>query len=459
MLACHQILPASTTCIYVCLYIICALGIPTDHDTVTIPTFTWIKLYPNDGNVTGQYPHHSLSCNVVNKGQMLIIGGSFPLSDECDSAPQWGAHNLVLGQQADPDANPWQLHSTNLTTYAVSDEIISVVGGQGTGGATRTAPAGGFDNRDLSVLMTKKASIAARTPTRPIPGATGTSSSSSGTRLSTGAIVGIAVGGGVALIALVAGLYVFIRRHRRFRYGATGAQHGGPKSSAGGSSSPYTFGPGAGPWSPNSVYSGAAAAGGAHTPSSYGAPPSPFARRPSNINVQQGPAELAAPVPDGRGDYEMSQGGGAILGVGGGFDDTGREFGHQQRRSLRTSHRSVSSSGAPQAPPFYGDQPKFDDSGRPWYPQVSRMDDGPFPFPSPRSVSTTTGRHSSHGGYSPAQEMMDSRWTLGGVTGGPSPRTPGFEGADTGWDDGDGDRDGVVREGRGSGRHETFYHP
>lgn len=406
--------------------------------TVTIPTFTWIKLYPNDGNVTGQYPHHSLSCNVVNKGQMLVIGGTFPLSDECDAAPQWGAHNLVLGQQTDPDANPWQLYSPNLTTYAVPDEIISVVGGQATGGATRRAPSGGFDNSDLDVLMTKRAYIAARTPTRPIPSATSSASSSGGSHLSTGAIVGIAVGGGVALIALIVGLCIFIRRHRRFRYGATGGQHG-PKSSAGGSSSPYTFGPGIAPWSPNSAYSGAAAGGGAHTPSSYGAPPSPFARRPSNINVQQGPAELAAPVPDGRDlDYDMAQAGagGGVVGPAGGFGE--------QRRSLRTSHRSVSSSGVP---PYYGDQPKFDDSGRPWYPQVSRMDDGPFP--SPRSVSTGH----SHSGYSPAQEM-ETRWPLG-VTGPPPPAPPRGGDTDADWDD----RDGGHREGRGSGRHETFYHP
>lgn len=433
-LVCHQILPASTTCIYVCLSRSSMLGaFQLTLTTVTIPTFTWIKLYPNDGNVTGQYPHHSLSCNVVNKGQMLIIGGTFPLSDECDAAPQWGAHNLVLGQQSDPNANPWQLHSPDLTTYAVPDEIISVVGGQATGGATRTAPATGFDNSDLNVLMTKRASIAARTPTRPIPSATSSSASTSGgTHLSTGAIVGIACGGGVALVALVVGLCVFVRRRRSFRYGATGGRHGGPKSSAGGSSSPYTFGPGTAPWSPNSAYSGAAAAGGggAHTPSSYGAPPSPFARRPSNLNVQQGPVELAAPVPDGRGDYEVGPGGPA------------GNFG-EQRQSLRTSHRSVSSSGVPA---YYGDQPKFDDSGRPWYPQVSRMDDGPFP--SPRSVSTG---HSPNG-YSPGQEMDHPRWPLG-VTG-PPPPSPGRE-ADVEWDD----REGSRREGRGSGRHETFYHP
>lgn len=439
-LVCHRVLRASTTCIYVRLSTSSALAASQLTLTiVTIPTFTWIKLYPNDGNVTGQYPHHSLSCNVVNKGQMLVIGGTFPLSDECDAAPQWGAHNLVLGQQSDPDANPWQLYSPNLTTYAVPDEIISVVGGEATGGATRTSPAGGFDNPDLDVLMTKRASVASRTPTRPIPGATGSGNSSAGSgRLSTGAIVGIAVGGGIALIALIAGVCLFARRRRRFRYGATGGHHGGPKSSAGGSSSPYTFGgPGTAPWSPDSAYSAAAAAaGGAHTPSSYGAPPSPFARRPSNLNVQQGPAELAAPVPEGRVDYGMAQGGGAGAGAGVDFAD--------QRRSLRTSHRSVSSSGAV-PPSYYGDQPKFDDSGRPWYPQVSRMDDGPFP--SPRSVSSTGGHGhggAAGGGHSPALEM-DSRWPLGG----------GEADDDAGWDDGD----GIRREGRGSGRHETFYHP
>ncbi|KAL1849370.1 hypothetical protein Daus18300_013301 [Diaporthe australafricana] len=437
------------------IYLYGGAGMPPDTSgfddvyILSIPTFTWIKLYPNDGNVTGQYPHHSLSCNVINKGQMLVIGGSFPLNDDCDAAPQWGTHNLVLGQQADADANPWQLFSPNLTTYAVPDEIISVVGGQATGGATNTAPAGGFDNPDLDVLMTKRASIAARTPTRPIPGATGSSSSSpssGGPHLSTGAIVGIAVGGGAALVALAIGLCVFVQRHRRFRYGATGGgpHGGGPKSSAGGSSSsPYTFaGHGATPWSPNSAYSGGGGGGGggditAHTPSSYGAPPSPFARRPSNINVQQGPAELAAPVPDGGRDYEMAQQG------GGGWGELGAQ--QQQRRSLRTSHRSVSSSGGGGG--GGGDQPKFDDSGRPWYPQVSRMDDGPFP--SPRSASRSDSHHQQHSppGYgAPSAHEMESRWPLGGVTGPPSPpQHLGGGEADMGGAD---DR-----------RHETFYHP
>ncbi|KAK7730861.1 hypothetical protein SLS53_008939 [Cytospora paraplurivora] len=352
---------------------------------LTIPTFTWIKLYPSDGNVTGQYPHNSLSCNVINRSQMLIIGGTFPLNDDaCDAAPQWGTHNLVLGQQSDPDAIPWQLYSPNLTTYAVPDAITSVVGGQRTGGATRTAPLGGFDNPDLRVLMTKTASIAARTPTRAVPGGSGSTSSSSsqgGTHLSAGAIAGIAVGGGVALIAALTGLCLMARRRHRFRYGAAGGRPSGPKSSAGGSSAAYPYD---GPGSPHSGLG--SGVGGLHTPNSYYGPPDPFARRPSNINIQQGPAELAAPVPRGGAGYEMQHHGGGV-GVG------------MAPRALRASGRSVSSGGGNTVLAHGEEQPKFDDSGRPWYPRVSRMDDGPYAPPrAPRSVSYHEQPHLPNGG-------------------------------------------------------------
>lgn len=63
-----------------------------------MPSFTWIKMYPN---TTGeQYPHNTLSCNVIDGSQMIIIGGSFPLDDQtCDAQPQFGSHNLDMGEQ------------------------------------------------------------------------------------------------------------------------------------------------------------------------------------------------------------------------------------------------------------------------------------------------------------------------------------------------------------------------
>jgi len=376
---------------------------------VSIPTFTWIKMYPNDGNITGQYPHHSLSCNVIDNAQMLIIGGTFPLSDTCDAESQWGTHNLDLGEVT-KKGQPWQLFMPNLTKYSVPDEIISVVGGSAGGGATKTAPANGFDNVDLSVLMTRKASIAAtRTPTRAIPSATG--APDRGGPLSTGAIVGIAVGGGVALLLAVALVSFWVRRHRRKNYrpspGPTTQGFAGPDVTS--------------PWSPHPSQSSH------YTPSSpY--PQSPFGRHPSG--TQQQPAELSATgtsvwAPGGSPPYEQG----------------------------------VSPASGLNAPPgAYADQPKFDDQGRPWYPQVSHMQ-VPGGHPSPLDEQ---GYPMGGGGYGPvapgspprlarstpqelsSESRVDAGWA-GGSTGG--------SGATSG-------TGGTGSSGRSSRptRHQTYYH-
>ncbi|KAF7544117.1 hypothetical protein G7046_g9852 [Stylonectria norvegica] len=134
---------------------------------LTIPTFTWIRMYPADSNSTGDFPHHSLSCNVVNEEQMLIHGGFFPKNDDCDSEDQWGMHNLDMGKQ-NSDHSPWALYDPTKKKYVVPEEIISVVGGGAEGGATKTTPADGFDHPDLRALMTRKAAIASRTPSRDV---------------------------------------------------------------------------------------------------------------------------------------------------------------------------------------------------------------------------------------------------------------------------------------------------
>ncbi|KAK1827120.1 hypothetical protein QBC39DRAFT_267664 [Podospora conica] len=191
-----------------------------DLYVLTIPTFQWIKLYP-DGNETGQYPHHSLSCNVIDNAQMMIIGGTFPLSTDCDVPDQFGTHNLDMGMQ-NPDKAAWQLfRPTGLTSYAVPDPIISVVGGSGRGDATKRAPEKGFSNPDLKVLMARKAEFAVRTPTREVSPSQPTNTTLPDTSddkpksrsLSGGAIGGIVVGV-VALLALLAAAFWFIRRRR-----------------------------------------------------------------------------------------------------------------------------------------------------------------------------------------------------------------------------------------------------
>ncbi|EPE04906.1 cell wall anchored protein [Ophiostoma piceae UAMH 11346] len=186
-----------------------------DLYVLSLPSFEWIKLYPTDGNYTGQYPHHSLTCNVVSGAQMLIIGGSFPLTEDCDVPQQWGTHNADLTAAFDDSPALWKLFATNETTYQVPDAIVSVVGGSPTGKATKTAPAHGWNSPDLPVLMTRTATIASRTATRAVNNA----NDSSGTKLSVGAIAGIAVGGAACLFLFAFGCWACVRRYHRRRLG------------------------------------------------------------------------------------------------------------------------------------------------------------------------------------------------------------------------------------------------
>ncbi|KAL6356259.1 hypothetical protein LRP88_09852 [Fusarium phalaenopsidis] len=281
---------------------------------LTLPTFEWIRMYPTDTNKTGSFPHHSFTCNVVNEAQMFVHGGFFPLNDVCDVPDQWGLHLMDLGRQNENKA-PWALYEPDKTKYVVPTDVIKVVGGNKDGGATKTKPAGGFDHDDLNALMTRKASVASRTPSREIPGEGGNGGSSD--KLSTGAIVGIAVGGAVAVIAALVGVFCLVRRHRR-RNTRTGSQQA--------MSQPYDYHHPAhpsvssnqyspGPWSPQSS---------TFNPAS----PPPFQSRPQTVQPHQGPpVELPSEN----------------------LDNTG--------------HIS----------PHGSNEPKFDAHGNVWIPQVSMM--------------------------------------------------------------------------------------
>ncbi|KAK1773507.1 hypothetical protein QBC45DRAFT_79094 [Copromyces sp. CBS 386.78] len=199
---------------------------PIGYDDIyvlSIPSFQWIRsLYPSNSNVTGEFPKAMSSCNVINNAQMLVIGGR-ALNDtsSCDADVVMGQHNMVLGKD-NPEKAIWARFQPNLTSYILPTDIITVVGGNPTGGATVTAPKTGFDAPDMSTLMTRKPQLAERTPTRNVtsPTSSPTSSPSSDPKkgLSTGAIAGIAVGASVAGIAVLAGLCFFCIRRRQKHY-------------------------------------------------------------------------------------------------------------------------------------------------------------------------------------------------------------------------------------------------
>ncbi|KAK7908278.1 hypothetical protein PG985_015581 [Apiospora marii] len=97
------------------IYLYGGLGFPPDNEAgfddayiLSLPSFTWIKMYPGpDSNpaLVGS-PHHSLTCNVIDGAQMLVMGGSFPLNSTiCDSEEVYGTHGLDMGEQ-NPDKTP-----------------------------------------------------------------------------------------------------------------------------------------------------------------------------------------------------------------------------------------------------------------------------------------------------------------------------------------------------------------
>lgn len=183
-----------------------------DVYALTLPTFTWIKLWPGPESDTphGPFPHHSLSCNVVRNAQMIIIGGWFTKFDGCDEPK--GAHGLDMGKQNKkdgPDAY-WDTYKPQVTKYVVPDDIRALVGGNEEGGATRMAPEDGFGEPDLAVLATLHATVASRTASRTPPFGTATETDTP-SGLSTGEIAGIAVGITVAAVGALAAFAWFVR--------------------------------------------------------------------------------------------------------------------------------------------------------------------------------------------------------------------------------------------------------
>ncbi|KAJ3528892.1 hypothetical protein NM208_g10000 [Fusarium decemcellulare] len=212
---------------------------------LTLPSFIWVKAYPDHhGNATlpPEYDHYSASCNMVkHMSQLFVIGGTYTDTDACDLAyDAWSMHNFWTGTNNNDGDNEtyWAIYDPDITENVVPIDVYNVTGGNKNGGAKLAAPKDGFDdgNKPLQDLLGRRPSIAERSPTRSIPSTTGTSPPSpsptgdSGSGLSTGAIVGIAIGGavGLALILLVwfcIGRRVVRRREERRQSAMTQTQH------------------------------------------------------------------------------------------------------------------------------------------------------------------------------------------------------------------------------------------
>lgn len=152
---------------------------------------------------------------------MLTIGGSFPKKNNtCDSDQVWGVHNVDLGNQIKGDFKKvWVGYMPTFFGYKVPHFLTSVIGGTKDGGATKTTPDAGFADHDIGILLGMKATFLTRTRANdgrnnPVTATTVSEDPGSKPGLSRGAIIGIAVGGGVVLLVLV-GLWLIIRKHKR----------------------------------------------------------------------------------------------------------------------------------------------------------------------------------------------------------------------------------------------------
>ncbi|KAL4925630.1 uncharacterized protein BDV17DRAFT_283775 [Aspergillus undulatus] len=100
-----------------------------DVYVLTVPSFEWIKLYDGDGEQYGRRQH---KCVKPYPDQMLVLGGMKRVASDCIDMIR--VFNLNTGRFQDsynPDA--WG-------EYEVPDLVAGRIGGDASGGATKTAP-------------------------------------------------------------------------------------------------------------------------------------------------------------------------------------------------------------------------------------------------------------------------------------------------------------------------------
>lgn len=124
---------------------------------LTLPYFRWIEvLNPSSGDVTGRSLHQ---CHRVQPNQILIVGGHPTANSQINSA---GVANCALFPGPGPamvfDMNTCEVYNdgwdpAKKADYKVPDKVTAVIGGSGTGGATKKDPEGGWSDTGLQKLF------------------------------------------------------------------------------------------------------------------------------------------------------------------------------------------------------------------------------------------------------------------------------------------------------------------
>ncbi len=221
-------------------------GVLGDIYVLTMPAFRWIKVidegYPQPPTAKVLERRRQL-CNVYQDRQMLVLGGDINNSVNPKDGFTCNSSFPPL-RMLDLTSLTWQTQfPLPNATYEVPQSVYNVIGGGPNGGATMTAPSGGFNSTNSKIsakeIFSKRVPVYdPRNPsTRPLEASQNTNTSSSGSpalsnstsqtgqssskptspasSTPTGAIAGGVVGGvvGAALVAFAFALRW--SRHRR----------------------------------------------------------------------------------------------------------------------------------------------------------------------------------------------------------------------------------------------------
>lgn len=196
-------------------------SVPFDNVWIlSIPSFTWIKAYSGSSS-HGRRGHR---CERIYPDQMLIIGGVNPNAQQCLRDGPIQIFNLnTLKFQNLYNPREW-------AEYAVPDVVTAVIGGNGQGGATRTAS---FSNNNLESLLqtpyTK--TIVEHYPYSPASGPPSTSSvptavpQSGGLAKWVAPVLGVVLGL-IVLSIIVLLVFLYRRRQKRSRKSAPSSHTG-----------------------------------------------------------------------------------------------------------------------------------------------------------------------------------------------------------------------------------------
>ncbi|KAF8463711.1 hypothetical protein BDZ91DRAFT_731485 [Kalaharituber pfeilii] len=184
-----------------------------DVYVLSLPAFHW--MYVSDGLETTERSFHK--CTRLHEKYMVSIRGKRGANSGCDS--NFGVQLFDLAElqwttKLDVDSNP---------TYTVPETVFKVIGGNATGGATFREPRNNWIDDRLRVIFgvgeepstTQNSTTLTPSATSPPVSPNTNDASSQESKSSAGPIAGGVVGGVLGVIAIVAIIWLVLRRRKR----------------------------------------------------------------------------------------------------------------------------------------------------------------------------------------------------------------------------------------------------